>query len=148
MADAKRPDLRFNAAAVDTPVSVELKIADKWPGPKLFERLEEQLCGDYLRDARSTRGVFLLIYRGEQSSWVLPNGSRADSLEALVDALQAHWATIASRYPGIDDIKVIGIDLTKRSARAKAAAMRRTEAIAKRAAKKIVKTKSRSGNSR
>ncbi len=56
LADAKRPDLRFHGIGFDGPVPVELKLADNnWGGPKLFERLENQLCGDYLRDNRSTR---------------------------------------------------------------------------------------------
>ena len=49
LADAKRPDLRFLGIAFDAPVPVELKLADNWSGPKLFERLEAQLCGDYPR---------------------------------------------------------------------------------------------------
>ena len=65
-ADAKRSDLRFHGKGFDGPVPVELKIADKWSGPDLFERLENQLCGDYLRDNRSRRGIFLLVYRGEK----------------------------------------------------------------------------------
>jgi hypothetical protein len=41
LADAKKPDLRFHAIAIDAPVPCELKIADKWTGPSLFERLEQ-----------------------------------------------------------------------------------------------------------
>lgn len=114
LADAKRPDLRFNGNGFDAPVPVELKIADKWTGPKLHERLEEQLCGDYLRDVRSGRGIYLLVYRGEQSSWLLPNGSRAASFDALVESLQAHWTSFSPRYADVEEIKVIGINLTKR----------------------------------
>ena len=57
-ADAKKPDLRFHGTDFDGPVPVELKLADNWTGPELFERLENQLCGDYLRDNRSSRGIF------------------------------------------------------------------------------------------
>ncbi|MBV6898291.1 NACHT domain-containing protein [Xanthomonas euvesicatoria] len=63
LADAKRPDLRFHGIGFDAPVPIELKLADNWTGPKLFERLETQLCGDYLRDRRSVCGIFLLVYR-------------------------------------------------------------------------------------
>ena len=46
LADAKRPDLRFHGVDFDGPVPAELKLADNsWSGPKLFERLENQLCG-------------------------------------------------------------------------------------------------------
>jgi len=99
----------------DGPVPIELKLADKWTGPKLFERLENQLCGDYLRDNRSNRGIFVLVYRGEQKHWEMPdNANRVDFL-GLVTALQEYWKHISTKFPGIDDITVIGIDLTKRS---------------------------------
>jgi len=62
LADAKKPDLRFLGSGFDGPVPVELKLADKWTGPALFERLENQLCRDYLRDNRSNRGLFILVY--------------------------------------------------------------------------------------
>lgn len=64
LADAKRPDLRFLGVGFDAPVPAELKLADKWIGPHLFERLEIQLCGDYLHDVRSSRGIFVIVYRG------------------------------------------------------------------------------------
>ena len=41
-ADAKRSDLRFHGARFDAPVP-QLKLADNWTGPKLFERLQTQL---------------------------------------------------------------------------------------------------------
>ena len=55
LADSKKPDLRFLGAKFDGPVPCELKLADNWSGPDLFERLENQLCGDYLRDNRSAQ---------------------------------------------------------------------------------------------
>lgn len=116
MADAKRPDLRFHHAAIDAPVPVELKIADKWSGPALLERLENQLAGDYLRDVRTGRGVFLLVNRGvERSTWTIPGLRRRVDFQGLVEALNAHWKSLAARYPSVDDITVIGIDLTRRA---------------------------------
>lgn len=120
LADAKRPDLRFLGVGFDAPVPTELKLVDKWTGPHLFDRLEIQLCGDYLRDVRSSRGVFLLVYLGKKSYWDLPNGRRADTFEALVDELQRHWTLISNDYPSVEDIRVIGIDLTKRGIDTKA----------------------------
>jgi hypothetical protein len=115
LADAKRTDLRFHRAEVDGPVPTELKLADKWSGPKLFERLENQLCGDYLRDNRSSRGIFLLVYRGKQAHWELPSSGDRVDFTGLITALEEHWLQIAPKFPNVDDITVIGIDLTKRS---------------------------------
>lgn len=114
LADAKKPDLRFHGMGFDCPVPGELKLADKWSGPDLFERLENQLCGDYLRDNRSNRGIFVLVQRGEKSNWDLPGGLGRVDFEGLVAALQQKWVELLPQYPGIDDIAVIGIDLTKR----------------------------------
>ncbi|MCJ2184089.1 hypothetical protein MTR62_15500 [Novosphingobium sp. 1949] len=113
-ADAKRSDLRFHGAGFDAPVPLELKLADNWTGPKLFERLETQLCGDYLRDDRSNRGMFVLVYRGQKSTWEVPGRDSVD-FNGLVDALHHHWLTISDNLAGVDDVKVIGIDLTRRS---------------------------------
>lgn len=114
LADAKRPDCRFLGSGIDAPVPVELKLADNWPGSKLFERLENQLCGDYLRDSHSNCGIFVLVYRGEKYKWTIPNGSKVPFAE-LVEALQNHWEQLSPKFPKIEQIAVIGIDLTKRA---------------------------------
>ena len=115
LADAKKPDLRFHGMNFDGPIPVELKLADNWTGPQLFERLENQLCGDYMRDIRSSRGIFVLVYRGEKVGWDVPiNANRVD-FAGLIAALENHWCQISTKFSGVVDITVIGIDLTKRS---------------------------------
>lgn len=129
LADDKRPDYRFLNTQFDTPVPVELKLSQNWSGPDHFERLENQLCGDYLRDERSSCGIFLLVSRNDQTKWQTPSGDRV-GFEGLVGALQEHWLSIASRYPGAEDIKVIGIDLTKRGGQVAAKVIRANQAKA------------------
>lgn len=114
LADAKRIDLRLQGAGFDSPVPVELKLADNWRGPKLFERLENQLCGDYLRDRHSSMGLFVLVYRGKQANWQLPDGERV-GFDELVERLQARGQELARTLPGVDVVKVMGIDLTART---------------------------------
>lgn len=115
LADGKRMDLRMHGMGFDAPLPIELKLADKWTGVQLFDRLENQLCGDYLRDNRSNRGFFVLVNRGDKQGWELPGAVKAINLVELVAALQAHWQMIANKFSGIDDIRIIGIDLTRRS---------------------------------
>jgi len=112
--DAKRPDLRWHCITFKGPVPTELKIADNWTGPQLFERLEGQLAGDYLRDDASSRGIYLLVYRGKVKRWQLPAGEMAN-FDELISALQKHWTSVANTHPRVEEIKVIGIDLTKRA---------------------------------
>lgn len=113
LADGKKPDLRFHRNEIDGPVPVELKLVDNWTGQELFERMENQLCKDYLRDERSNRGIYLLIRRGYKKRWKLPNGKYA-VFSDLINTLQGHWHKISPHFPGVEYIKVIGIDLTQR----------------------------------
>ena len=115
LADAKRPDIRFHGVGFDGPVPVELKLAQNWTGPKLFERLENQLCGDYLRDACSRSGFFVLVHQGQKKKWKIPVSTTSVDFENLIRALQELWRKITPRFPGIDRIEIVGIDLTKRS---------------------------------
>lgn len=112
--DAKRPDLWWTCTFFNGPVPTELKIADNWSGPKLFERLENQLAGDYLRDDASVRGIYLLVWRGVQKTWQLPNKNWVD-FNGLVTELQSHWERVTGAHPKVEEVKVIGIDLTKRA---------------------------------
>lgn len=114
--DSKRSDIRFLGSGFDCAIPIELKLADnKWSGAKLQERLENQLCGDYLRDNRSSYGIFLLVYRGEKISWDIPEGNPKAGFSELVEALQDYWQKISVNYPKIEQIRVIGIDLSKRT---------------------------------
>ena len=46
--------------------------------------------------------------------WKLPSG-RWVNFGGLIDALQGHWGLVANTHPRVEEIKVIGIDLTKRT---------------------------------
>ena len=119
MPNKQRTDIRFMRAGIQGMVPVELKIADnKWSGPQLFEKLRDQLCGDYLRDEGNKNGVFLLVSRGKQQHWQTPTGERVD-YEELVKALQKYGLELLStdsdfKPAAIENIQVVGIDLTKR----------------------------------
>lgn len=141
-ADKKRTDIRFLSMAFDNPVPAELKLANLWSGAELAERLENQLCNDYLRDNRSSRGIFLLMYQGGRRYWDLPDGSRVTSLEALTEGLQAHWAKVAKDFPHVHSVHVIGIDLTMRAKpMGRAATKKASKEIGKKAAKKATTKK-------
>lgn len=128
LADDRRPDFRMHSSRFDGPVPIELKLADKWPGSRLFERLENQLGGDYLRDTRSSCGIFLVVNQGGRGIWETPKGRLA--FDELVMALQDEWQSLAPKYPNVADIKVIGIDLTKRGGMAAAKAIKANQAKA------------------
>jgi hypothetical protein len=116
LADAKRPDLRFHGVGFDGPVPVELKLVEKWSGSQLFERLKNQLCGDYLRDNRSSRGLFVLVYKGgKKTHWDLPSNGSRTNFEGVISALQDYWQNLSPKFSNVDGIEIIGVDLTKRA---------------------------------
>ncbi|WMS43135.1 hypothetical protein RDV64_01650 [Acuticoccus sp. MNP-M23] len=97
-------------------VPIELKLLDKgWSGPDLCERLRNQLAGDYLREERGGCGVMLLIRQNKTQSWRI-GGGKVD-IDGLREALLAHWTEVSPRFPNVEDIEVIIIDLTVRDQR-------------------------------
>lgn len=121
MPNKQRTDIRFMHTGIQGMVPVELKIADNnWSGPKLFEKLRDQLCGDYLRDEGNRNGIFLLVSRGTQQNWEAPARGRVN-FEELVKALQKYSLELLAtddefKAAAIENIQVIGIDLKKRRA--------------------------------
>jgi len=114
IANNQRMDIRLNNPSVVSPVPVELKLLEKWTGPKLCERLRNQLVGDYLREENARYGVMLLVFQGRipRKRWKINN--HFVELESLADALKSYWQSIAGEFPGVDSIDVITIDLTQR----------------------------------
>jgi hypothetical protein len=117
LADATRPDLRIHTPAVDAPVPIELKIADKWSYAELVERLHNQLVGQYLRDTRSRFGVFLLVWQGKKKKWRESEAGKPCSFGNLLERLEAEAEAILRDRYDLEEIRIVGIDLTKRNMR-------------------------------
>lgn len=115
MADGKKPDIRFHSSEIDAPIPVEIKISDNWSANDLRERLQNQLIGQYLRDTRSNMGIYLLVYKGEKPGWSRREaGENYGSFAALVSMLDDHSDELVQGLEGVEQIAVIGIDLTRR----------------------------------
>lgn len=110
LADAKRPDIRVHIPEIDAPCVIELKISDNWSYREHIERLHNQLVGQYLRDVRSSFGVFLLVRR-EKPRW---RSERLLTFEELITHVQKEADLIVKKRPDLDAIKVVGIDLMRR----------------------------------
>ena len=115
LADAKKPDMRIHGIGFDGPVPIELKIADNWSGTKLIERLNNQLCKDYLRDIRSNCGIFLIVYRGEKTYWEHPITGTHMNFHDLILLLEAEAGAIEAKDNKVESIEIVGIDLMKRT---------------------------------
>ncbi len=115
IANSQRMDIWVHNTKVRSPVPIELKLLDKgWSGPKLCERLRNQLVGDYLREESAGCGVMLLVWQGKipTKRWLI-NGHRV-GLSELAGALKLYWHGIAGEFPGVEAIDVILIDLATR----------------------------------
>jgi hypothetical protein len=114
LANAQRPDLWVQSPQVESEIPIELKIAEKWTGPELCERLRNQLAGDYLRE-RTARGGIMLLVRcngAAKEHWEI--NAQSGRFADLPQALEHYWTSINVSYPNIESIRVIGIDLTLR----------------------------------
>jgi hypothetical protein len=61
------------------------------------------------------RGIFLLVYLGNKTAWELPDRDNRVNFTELIAALQEYWLQLSPKFPNVDEITIIGIDLTKRS---------------------------------
>lgn len=116
LANSQRMDIWLHNTKVHSPMPIELKLLDKgWSGPKLCERLRNQLAGDYLREESAGCGVMLLVWQGREPEkrWTI-NG-RCVGLSELASALKLYWQSIADEFTGVEAIDVVVIDLTIRA---------------------------------
>lgn len=115
LANSQRMDIWLQNTNISSPVPIELKLLDKgWSGPKLCERLRNQLAGDYLREESAGCGVMLLVWQGRKPRrrWII--NSHRVGLDELANALKLYWQGIADEFFGVDAIDVVIIDLTQR----------------------------------
>ena len=114
-ADRSRTDIRLHHPNVEARIPIEIKIAGRWSANDLRERMENQLVGRYLREAHY--GILLLVNRGVESdrqSW-RPEGRGLVDFPALVQWLKDESTTILNTHEQVQEIEVIGIDLTNRT---------------------------------
>lgn len=118
LADKTRNDIRLHHAGIDARIPIELKIAGRWTAKELRERLENQLIGQYLREAH--RGVFLVVNRGaknDRKRWRIDGKMR--SFDELTDWLAREARQLMKKHKDVLGLEVIGIDLLVRDARAR-----------------------------
>lgn len=117
--NSQRPDIWLHNNDVASPVPIELKLLDKgWSGPKLCERLRNQLVGDYLREDGAECGIMLLVWQGSTAKKRWRIAGLNVGIDQLAGALKHYWSGIANKYPGVSAVEIIVIDLTRRATKA------------------------------
>jgi hypothetical protein len=115
IANSQRMDIWLQNTNIPSPVPIELKLLDKgWSGPKLCERLRNQLAGDYLREESAGCGVMLLVWQGKKGKKCWEINKHRVGLGELASALKFYWQGIANEFPGVEAIDVVVIDLAMR----------------------------------
>ena len=109
---SKKTDIRVVCASVDGPVTIEVKRADKWSYSELREALFDQLVGQYLRSPDSCHGVLFLASLKAGRHWDPAEGGRLSFVE-MVESLDGLARDAAGRIPGVEALRVVGMDLTK-----------------------------------
>ena len=113
LANNQRMDISLRNPSVPLPIPIELKLLDKnWSGPKLCERLHNQLARDYLRDANERCGLMLLVWQGNRPRRRWQIDGKLVGVSDLRDALKCHWDAISNSFPNVAAIEVVLIDLT------------------------------------
>jgi hypothetical protein len=116
LANKQRPDIWIQSPNVTSAVPIELKLLDKnWTGPKLCERLRNQLAGDYLREVTAGCGVMLLIWQGGKSERKWQINERCIGISELRVSLIDYWKSVSDTFPHVSAIDIIVVDLTLRA---------------------------------
>ena len=110
VADRKKPDIRIRSDEGGWMISIEVKIADRYSFAKLREALGKQLP-QYLRDADARHGILLLVHNGEKQRWKMPSKKSVNFAE-VTEALESEAKQLAHQMGGVDDISVVGVDLS------------------------------------
>ena len=108
----ERPDLRAENPRT-SPVSIEIKWANRWTFQKLLERLENQLVGQYLQAEQSRYGIYLLGMISRKRHWESPEGNLTFS--EMIERIMRRAEELKRNAPGIGGLRVVAIDFRKPS---------------------------------
>ncbi len=105
----KRPDLRIENPHT-APVSIEIKWAGNWTVPELLERLENQLCGQYLRSDDCRHGVYLLGMIGQKRHWEYPTPKTRLSFAQVLDLIRRRAEELVTKSNHVQAVEIVSVD--------------------------------------
>jgi hypothetical protein len=83
VANKKKPDIRLHRNAVRSPVSIEIKIADRWDLSQLVDSLKVQIVSQYLVAVHSNFAILLLFHVGRRKAWTAEDGKKLSFAEVV-----------------------------------------------------------------
>lgn len=109
VADKLRTDIRLLNPRCDGPVTIEIKIAERWKLDQLRDALKRQLVGTYMRAHDSRFGIFLVCSSGPPLHEV--HGSKDGvPLDQVLATLRAEAELLRQSNSAIRGLEVVGID--------------------------------------
>jgi len=119
VAERNRTDITLSTLSIDTKQTViEIKIANNnRTATTLAQDIEEQLVAKYLRHDRCRAGCFLVINRGDKTTWQHPTTKKRMPFSGLIDYLANTARTIEKRNEYRIKLAVFGLELTDNGAK-------------------------------
>jgi len=108
LADGTKPDLRIWVSGMG-PVSVEVKIAERWTLNDLESTLPNQLVGQYMKDQAARHGVLVLVSAGKAKTWGV-GAQRIERFRDLILHLQKRAEALQAQGADVEGLLVVGID--------------------------------------
>ncbi|WP_437909438.1 hypothetical protein WME95_17060 [Sorangium sp. So ce327] len=105
----KKPDIRVANPRCEGPVTLEVKIAERWTLPQLEEAIRDQLVGTYMKANNSKYGVLVLCSSGPRKHWEQPSLGKLD-FQGIAEHLRKFAANLASSTTSISGLRVVTID--------------------------------------
>ncbi len=103
----RRPDLRAENPRT-SPVSIEIKWANRCTFPQLLERLENQLVGQYLQAEQSRYGVYVLGMINRKQHWESPEGNL--TFNQVIERIMRRAEELKRTRPAIGGLRIVAID--------------------------------------
>lgn len=92
------------------PVSIEVKWADYWTLQELYDGLEAQLVGKYLRAHNSQYGIYVMGHNGKKQHWIDSTTNNKLEFEQVVEIIRQRTIVLMKTNPRIGGLEVFGID--------------------------------------
>jgi len=105
----RKPDIRMYNPRCDGPVTIEVKIAERWELSDLKTALADQLVGTYMKANNSRHGVLVVCASGPSKTWKVGSGVPNVDFDGLLAMLRL-VACDLKRAHGIVGLEVIGVD--------------------------------------
>lgn len=114
----ERPDILIEHPKIN-PVSIEIKLAERWTLQELVERLENQLIGQYLRAYNSRCGFFFLGYidKNRKQHWEDPITKANLTFVQVIERLEVKALELLQKNAKVDRLEVVSINFVNPKAR-------------------------------